>query len=173
MTPQDISDLWAFMQTLPQSDNVPAENALAFPYSIRKSVGGWKLFLMSGDAPVIDIPSGDARLERGRYLVEGPGHCGECHTPRNALGGLRHDLWLAGGENPDGEGRIPNITPGAKDMGDWSESEIVDYLATGFTPEFDSVGGSMASVQANMAKLPKSDLEAIAAYLKAVPAVAE
>lgn len=173
MTPQDISDLWAFLQTLPQSGNVPADNALAFPFSIRASVGGWKLFLMSDDAPVIPVAAGDAKLERGRYLVEGPGHCAECHTPRNALGGLRHDQWLAGGENPDGEGRIPNITPGAKDMGAWSESEIVDYLATGFTPEFDSVGGSMASVQANMAKLPKSDLEAIAAYLKAVPAVVE
>jgi mono/diheme cytochrome c family protein len=79
--------------------------------------------------------------------------------------------WLAGAPNPEGEGRIPNITPGSKSIGSWSESDIINYLETGFTPDFDSVGGSMVEVQQNMAKLPASDREAIAAYLKAVPAI--
>jgi mono/diheme cytochrome c family protein len=172
MSDQDVADLWEFMRTLPQSDNVPAENALNFPFSIRMGAGVWKALFMDA-SPRVSIDTADAKLARGQYLVEGPGHCGECHTPRNALGGFLADAWLGGAKNPDGEGRIPNITPGAKEVGAWSEGEIVDYLATGFTPEFDSVGGSMVSVQQNMAKLPKSDLEAIAAYLKAVPAVAE
>jgi mono/diheme cytochrome c family protein len=135
-------------------------------------VGVWKALYLD-TAPRVAVDTADAKLARGQYLVEVPGHCGECHTPRDAMGGFISGQWLAGGDNPDGEGRIPNITPGAKDVGAWSESEIVDYLATGFTPEFDSVGGSMVSVQQNMARLPKSDLEAIAAYLKAVPAVSQ
>lgn len=172
MAPQDLSDLWAFLQTLPPSDNRPAENALKFPFSIRASVGGWKLLFLDA-SPRVALETDDAKVLRGQYLVEGPGHCGECHTPRNALGGFKAGQWLAGAANPDGEGRIPNITPGAKDAGRWSEAEIVAYLETGFTPEFDSVGGSMVEVQKNMANLPKADLEAIAAYLKAVPAIVE
>jgi len=86
------------------------------------------------------------------------------------LGGLKVDQWLAGGPNPEGEGRIPNITPAEGGFGSWGTGDIVNYLETGFTPEFDSVGGAMVSVQKNMAQLPKEDREAIAAYLKAVPA---
>ncbi|MGI9351983.1 MAG: c-type cytochrome, partial [Rhizobiaceae bacterium] len=110
------------------------------------------------------------QLTRGRYLVEALGHCGECHTPRNLLGGMTKSKWLAGGSAPEGDGKIPNITPHDDGIVSWSESDIVYYLETGFTPDFDSVGGSMVSVQENMARLPKSDLEAIARYLKSVPA---
>ena len=80
-------------------------------------------------------------------------------------------MWLSGAPNPDGEGRIPNITGGETALGSWSAADIAGYLKTGFTPEFDSVGGSMVDVQENMAMLPASDREAIAAYLKAIPAV--
>jgi mono/diheme cytochrome c family protein len=76
--------------------------------------------------------------------------------------------WMAGAPNPSGEGNIPNITPGKLT---WSEGEIVSYLTSGFTPEYDSVGGHMVHVVENMAKLPDSDRQAVAAYLKAVPAV--
>ena len=88
-----------------------------------------------------------------------------------ALGGFLSEQWLAGGPNPDGEGTIPNITPGSKSMGSWSEGDIVTYLESGFTPDYDSVGGSMVEVQKNMAELTAADREAIAAYLKAIPAV--
>ena len=66
---------------------------------------------------------------------------------------------------------MPNITGGKGGIGAWSQDEIAEYLATGFTPEYDSVGGSMVEVQANMAMLTPDDRAAIAAYLKAVPAV--
>jgi mono/diheme cytochrome c family protein len=75
---------------------------------------------------------------------------------------------MAGAPNPSGEGNIPNITPGKLT---WSEGEIVSYLTSGFTPEYDSVGGLMVHVVENMAKLPESDRQAVAAYLKAIPAV--
>lgn len=167
MAMADINDLWGFMQTLPTSGNVAPDHELGFPFNIRRAVGLWKLlFLKSG--PVIELASADAQLTRGQYLVEGPGHCGECHTPRNMIGGLKLEGWLSGAKNPDGEGNIPNITP-AGSLKSWSAGDIAYYLESGFTPEFDSVGGSMVSVQSNMAKLPEEDRQAIAAYLKAIP----
>jgi mono/diheme cytochrome c family protein len=106
--------------------------------------------------------------EQGRYLVEVLGHCAECHTPRNRLGGLQRARWLAGAPNPSGKGNIPNITPAALD---WSVGDIAEYLSSGFTPEFDTAGGSMAEVIENTARLTDADRLAIAAYLKRVPAV--
>jgi mono/diheme cytochrome c family protein len=168
MSPKDVGDLFAYLQTLPSSSYVAPAHELQFPYNIRMAVGGWK-FLYFDNQPRTDLASADEKVTRGQYLVEGPGHCGECHTPRNALGGFEAGRWLAGGPNPEGQGTIPDITP-AGDIGSWSESDIASYLETGFTPDYDSVGGSMVEVQRNLAHLPKSDLEAIAAYLKAVPA---
>lgn len=168
MTKADINDLFGYLKTLPKSDNVAALHELGFPFNIRMAVGGWK-FLYFTDQPRVELASADERVKRGQYLVEGPGHCGECHTPRDPLGGFVKDRWLAGGPNPEGQGSIPDITSGG-DIKSWSEADIVNYLQTGFTPEYDSAGGSMVEVQQNMAHLPQADLEAIAAYLKAVPA---
>jgi mono/diheme cytochrome c family protein len=110
-------------------------------------------------------------VERGRLLVEGAGHCGECHTPRDRFGGLIRERWLAGAPNPEGKGRIPNITPAGENISDWSAADIAYYLESGFTPDFDTVGGSMVAVQENMAKLTAEDRAAIAAYLQALPAL--
>ena len=166
---QDVADLFGYLKSLPASGNAVPPHELAFPYDIRAAVGVWK-FLYFNDRPRVTLASADDKVKRGQYLVEGPGHCGECHTPRDALGGLKTEQWLAGGPNPEGKGTIPDITPGSKDVGSWSEADIANYLETGFTPDFDSAGGSMVEVQQNIAHLPKEDIEAIAAYLKAVPA---
>jgi mono/diheme cytochrome c family protein len=119
---------------------------------------------------VVAIDPADPVLARGRHLVEAVGHCGDCHTPRNLAGGPDRSRWLSGGPAPEGDGRIPNITPDG-DLGRWSPGEIAYFLETGFTPEFDVVGGAMAEVQRNMATLTPEDRAAIAAYLKAVPPV--
>lgn len=169
MKSEDVADLWAFMQTLPAVDNDPGPHRMGFPFNIRRGVGMWKL-LYAGNAPIASLDESDEKLVRGQYLVEALGHCGECHTPRDFAGGLNKSAWLGGAPNPDGEGRIPNITPGGT-IADWSEADIAYYLESGFTPEFDSVGGSMVDVQENMARLPAEDRDAIAAYLKAIPAV--
>ncbi len=165
-TLQDIVDLKAFLDTLPAETTPDQPHDLRFPFSIRPLLGGWKL-LYAGKGFVLPEPS-DAQIARGRYLAEALGHCGECHTPRGPLGGLNRDQWLGGAAIPAGEGETPNITPGGLD---WSATDIAFYLETGFTPQFDSAGGEMASVVKNMAHLPAADREAIAAYLKAVPAV--
>jgi len=165
MTGQDVADLWTYVQTLPTSTTPSQDHQIGFPFNIRRSLGGWKLLFESRDW---QMPAPTPELEHGRYIVEALAHCAECHTPRNALGGLDRSRWMAGAPNPDGKGRTPNITPAKLT---WSEGEIFDYLTTGFTPEFDSVGGHMAHVVENMAKLPESDRRAVVAYLKALPAV--
>jgi len=136
---------------------------VGFPFSIRAGLGLWKAaFMPRGWVVTGDLPPDVAR---GRYLVEGLGHCGECHTPRNIAGGLQTTRWLNGAPNPNGRGTVPNITPAALD---WSSADIVAYLETGFTPEYDSAGGHMAEVVENYAKLPAQDRAAVAAYLKRV-----
>ncbi|MCR9108052.1 cytochrome c [Marivita sp. XM-24bin2] len=164
MTDQDVVDLWAFWQTLPEDATPSQPQEVNFPFSIRRSVGVWKYLYLTDDWVMQDVPKPE--LERGRYLVEALAHCGECHTPRDALGGLDRSQWLAGAANPTGPGQIPSLTP--DDLG-WGPTDIVYYLETGFTPDFDSAGGHMVSVIENFAKLPASDREAVAAYLKALP----
>ncbi|TPI40690.1 c-type cytochrome [Mesorhizobium sp. B3-1-6] len=169
MKPADIADLYAFMKTLPAVAGKAPDHRLSFPFTIRRGIGLWKLVYLSPE-PVIVLPEGTPdKVLAGRYLVEGPGHCGECHTPRDFAGGVRKGEWLAGAVAAEGSGVVPNITPDGKSIKDWSEADIANYLETGFTPDFDSVGGAMVDVQRNMAQLTADDRAAIAAYLKAVP----
>jgi mono/diheme cytochrome c family protein len=160
MSDQDVADLFAFMQTLPAVATDAPVHRVSFPFSVRRGIGLWKRLYLS-DAPQVTLAGASEEALRGQYLVEALGHCGECHTPRAITGGLETDRWLGG---------RPNITP-AGDIADWSETDIAYYLESGFTPDFDSAGGRMASVVRNMARLPAEDRAAIAAYLKAVPGV--
>ncbi len=166
-TGQDIADLYAFLKTLPPVSVANRPHDVGFPFSIRRMMGGWKL-LFFGDDWALEGDDHSDEVIRGRYLAEALGHCAECHTPRNAIGGMDRARWLAGGPNPSGEGKIPNITPGALE---WSAADIAEYLKSGFTPSFDVVGGEMADVVKNISHLSDADRAAIAAYLKAVPAV--
>ncbi|MEO5756012.1 MAG: cytochrome c [Mesorhizobium sp.] len=169
MNPADIADLYAFLKTLPAVAGKAPDNSLSFPFSIRRGIGLWKLLYLS-DRPVVAFPEGTpAPVMAGRYLAEGPGHCGECHTPRDFAGGTKKTEWLAGAVAAEGSGVVPNITSGDGGFGNWSEADIANYLETGFTPDFDSVGGAMVDVQRNMAELAPEDRAAIAAYLKAIP----
>ncbi|MBZ9808769.1 cytochrome c [Mesorhizobium sp. BR1-1-9] len=169
MKPADIADLYAFLKTLPAVAGRAPANSLSFPFNIRRGIGLWKRLYLS-EQPVVSLPEGaPGPVIAGRYLVEGPGHCGECHTPRDLAGGTKKSEWLAGATAAEGSGIIPNITSGEGGIGDWSQADIANYLETGFTPDFDSVGGAMVDVQRNMAELAPEDRAAIAAYLKAIP----
>ena len=165
---QDIADLKVFMDRLPASDRANEPHEIGFPFNQRMLLGPWKLLNL--DRAWVMVDPSDAETARGRYLVEAMGHCGECHTPRNPIGGLDLGRWMGGAPNPSGKGRIPNITPAALD---WSAGDIAYYLKSGFTPDFDSAGGEMSEVVTNMAHLPEADLAAIAAYVKALPPVAQ
>jgi mono/diheme cytochrome c family protein len=166
MQVQDVADLHAFLQTLPADPTPSQPHELGFPFSLRQAIGVWKLLYLDGDWAVPGSLTPTA--ERGRYISEALAHCGECHTPRTALGGMDTARWLGGAPNPSGQGRIPNITP-AK-LG-WTGPDIVQYLTTGFTPEYDSVGGHMVHVVENMARLPEADRQAVSEYLLMVPGV--
>ena len=161
---QDLADLFAFMQTLPPSDAPSQPHEVGFPVTITRGIGLWNMMNLHDDFAVqANLTEQQAR---GRYLSEALAHCAECHTPRDSLGGLDRSRWMEGAPNPTGDGTIPALTP---DELDWSEDEIAAYLADGFTPEFDTAGGQMASVVKNLANLPDADRQAIAAYLKALP----
>ena len=168
MSYEDLIDLKAYLDSLPavKSDVPPSE--LRFPFNFRRGLGLWHLLYVDGKSFTPD-PNVSAEINRGAYLVRGPGHCSECHSSRNAFGGIVKDTEFAGAESPEGRGAAPNITPSEDGIGDWSEEDIAYLLETGNEPDFDVIGETMAAVQENMAKLTAEDRKAIAAYIKSLP----
>jgi mono/diheme cytochrome c family protein len=167
LTVGDVADLMAYLRTLPAVSGRAPQHELNPLFAIRRLVGFWKL-LYFRPGPIRPDPSRDEEWNRGRYLVEAIGHCAECHSSRDLFGGIKDRTRFAGGVDPEGTGFYPNITP--ERIGHWSEAEIADLLATGNTPDHGRVGSSMADVVANTAKLPQRDRDAIAAYIKSLPA---
>jgi mono/diheme cytochrome c family protein len=165
---EDVRDLFAFLKTLPPVSGKVRAHDLPFPFNIRRNIGIWKLLFMD-DHPFVADAGHSAQWNRGAYLVNGFGHCAECHSPRNLLGGIIASQRFAGGPNPEGEGFVPNITQ--KGLGDWSAKDIAFFLETGQTPDGDSAGGSMVRVIRNTSKLGADDRDAIADYVKSLPAI--
>jgi mono/diheme cytochrome c family protein len=167
----DVRDLFAFIKTLPAVAGRTADHDLPFPFNLRAGLGIWKYSYLDGRTFRPD-PSKSEQWNRGAYLVEGPGHCAECHSPRDFMGGIIGAQRMAGGPNPTGEGSVPNITQHPDGLSDWSEGDIAYLLETGNKPDFDTVGGDMGLVVRNMAQLPPDDRAAMAHYLKSLEPVA-
>jgi mono/diheme cytochrome c family protein len=167
MTFEDVGDLMAFLRTLPAVSGKVPPHDLALPFRIRRFVGFWK-FLYFDREPIASDPDRGDSWNRGRYLVEAVAHCAECHSSRDLLGGIKPQTRFAGGVDPEGVGYFPNITPSR--IGDWSEREIAEVLKTGNTPNHGRVGSSMTDVVTNTTMLPQSDRDAMAAYIKSLPA---
>ena len=164
----DLRDLFAYLKTLPPVSGKVRGHDLPFPFNIRRTLGLWKLLFLNGK-PFEPDPSKSAQWNRGAYLVNGPGHCAECHSPRDALGGVIESLRFTGGPSPDGQGGVPNITQFK--LKAWSEQNIADTIKDGMTPDADRVGGNMVEVVRNTSQLTEADRRAIAAYIKSLPAV--
>ena len=166
ITDSDLSDLWAFLQTLPASGRQSQPHELRFPFGFRFMVTTWKwLFFTPG--PSLEAQNGPAA--RGAYLVQTLGHCGECHTPRNFLGGPRRDRVLAGGMGHEGK-RVPNLTPAR--LKSWSDAELKEFLLSGATPDGDAAAEPMDEVIRNSSsRLAPADLTAVIAYLRSLPAI--
>jgi mono/diheme cytochrome c family protein len=150
--------------------NMPHE--LGFPFNIRLGVMAWK-WLNFTPGPLPTVAGKDEVWTRGRYLVEAAGHCAECHTPRDKLGGLVTSKWMAGSaDGAEGES-APNLTPDpTTGLGEWSEEDIAFALKLGMKPDGDSLGSLMAEVVENgTSKLTDADLAAMAAYLKSLPPI--
>jgi mono/diheme cytochrome c family protein len=169
MSANDLADLLAYLQTLPAVTGRVRDHDLSFPYTLRRGLGLWKLVFLR-DGPITPDPGRSPAWNRGRYLVESASHCAECHSPRNVAGAIEAEKRFAGGPNPEGKGIVPNITPDKSGIVSWSAGDIAELLKTGFTPDFDSVGGAMAPVVRNTAQLTDDDRAAMAEYLKSLPA---
>ena len=172
MRREDMLDLKAFLDTVEPVTAADKPHALRFPFNVRLFLHPWRwLFFERG--PAAADPAPDARLARGRYLVETLGHCAECHTPRNMLGASKRGRHLAGSRYGPGGLSVPNITPDPETgIGSWSEIDLTFFLRTGFTPTGDDVQGEMReAIDDGLRHLTQEDLEAMAAYLKALPAI--
>ncbi len=168
ITDHDLRDLFAYLRTLPPSAQESRPHELHLPFRFRFLLSGWKwMFFTPG--PLAADPKQTPVINRGAYLVQALGHCGECHTPRNLLGGPKASRFLAGGKGPDGKG-VPNITP--TKLKKWSDKDLADFLTTGVTADGDVVAASMGEVITNtLSKLTPEDLAAILAYLRSIPAL--
>jgi mono/diheme cytochrome c family protein len=164
----DLRDLFAYLKTLPSVPGRVRDHVLPFPFNIRHALGLWKILFLDG-AQLPSDTSRSASWNRGAYLVNGPGHCTECHSPRNALGGTIASLRFTGGPSSDGQGGVPNITQFK--LKSWSEADIAETLESGMTPDSDRVGGNMIEVVRNISQLTAEDRMAIATYIKSLPAV--
>ena len=142
---------------------------MPFPFNIRRTLGGWKLLFLDGE-PFKPDAAKDAAWNRGAYLVNGPGHCAECHSPRNLLGGIKRGQRFAGGPSPEGgDGWVPNITQHG--LSAWSHEDIVKLLETGENRDGDTVGGEMGKVVSNTRSSARRTSPAMAAYVKSLPPV--
>lgn len=168
----DMRALWAYLRAQPPVRQANKPHDVPFPFNLRLAVWGWK-FLYFDDAPIVADPTKPAAWNRGAYLVNALGHCGECHTQRNLLGGLKSDR-MFGGSTDGAEGKpVPNITPhSSAGISRWSEKDIADFLGSGMTPDGDFTGGLMGDVVAESTKyLTAEDRLAVAVYLKSLPPV--
>jgi mono/diheme cytochrome c family protein len=164
----DLRDLFAHLKTLPAVSGRVREHDLPFPFSVRRALGLWKILYLDGQPFRPDAARSEA-WNRGAYLVNGPAHCAECHSPRDLLGGIVTRQRFAGGPNPEGQGWVPNITQFA--LGRWSQDDIADFFEFGDKPDGRPILGSMVPVIRNTSQLPAGDRAAMAAYLKSLPPV--
>jgi len=167
MSVDDLRDLFAYLKTLPPVAGEVRGHDLRFPFNIRRGVGLWKLLFFDG-TPFKPDPSQTAQWNRGAYLVNGPGHCAECHSPRNMFGAIIADRRFTGGESPTGQGGVPNITQFK--LKNWTVQDIAGTLTDGLTPDAGLVGSVMIEVVGNTSKLTADDRTAIAVYIKSLPA---
>ncbi len=167
MSDTDIQNLWAFMRMIPPDPQPNRAHELRFPFAWRPLIIIWKwLFFIPG--PMIDNPTLTTQQARGAYLVNALGHCSECHTPRNFLGGPKNSRFLAGGEIS--EGLVPNLTPTR--LKSWSDDALKNFFKTGLTPDGDATGDAMDEVVTKItSKLSPEDLAALIAYLRSLPAL--
>ena len=162
VTDGDLDALYAFLMSRRPVRQEAPPNRLIFPLGFRPLLAGWKmLFLHKG--PVAPDADRSADWNRGRYLVEGLGHCGGCHTPRNLAGGEKRGQRLAGGV---AEGwRAPPLDASNPAARSWTVQALQQYLSTGISPDHSAAGGPMGPVVESLSQVPKADVRAIATYI--------
>lgn len=164
-TDQDVADLWAAFQTVAPVAEPSKPHEMLPPFNIRAGLKVWRgLFLETG--PFQPDPDRSDAWNRGKFIVEGPAHCGACHTPRNLLGARQAEQFLHGADTlPDG-GKSPPITGAALKRNGWTVNSLKYALRSGIMPDGDVFGGSMGEVvRDGTAFLSDEDRTAIATFL--------
>lgn len=167
---KDLKDLWAYLRSLPPNPRANQAHDLKFPFGVRALVAGWK-WLYFKPGPFQPDPKQSTQVNLGGYIVQALGHCGECHTPRNPLGGTRAERALAGGMGPEGKD-IPNLTPA--NLKKYSDADLKNLLTTGLTADGDVLAEAMGEVVTNtISQMSSVDLDAMVAYLRSLPSIAD
>jgi len=161
-TGDDVHSLYAFLINQPPVHNAIPPNQLAFPFNFRPIVAGWKVLFLR-ETPLLNDGSKSAAWNRGRYLVEGLGHCGSCHTPRNILGAEKRDKAYAGGDADGWE--TPPLNSNSVAAHKWTADQLTEYLSTGWHRLHGAAAGPMADVTYNLAQAPTQDVRAVAEYI--------
>jgi mono/diheme cytochrome c family protein len=166
----DLADLWAYLRSLPPDPRPGKAHDLRWPFRWRYPLAVWKWLYFDAGQPAGGATRARAAA-RGAYLAEALGHCGECHTPRNFLGGVKRERFLPGGKTPEGKD-VSNLTP--TNLKKWGDKDLADFLVNGTTPDGDSPAEAMAEVIRNTtSQLTPQDLGALVAYLRTLPPVAD
>ena len=169
MTHEDMQALYAYLMTLPESSREIRPHHLHWPFSSRSMMSYWKARRFT-PGEFSANPQQSAQWNRGAYLANALGHCGECHTPRDYLGASRHDLYLAGTCTGPDDRRVPNITPDRETgIGHWTHEELMTFLGTGKKPDGSFTDSLMAEVLGTSCmRLTGPDLQALAIYLRSL-----
>jgi mono/diheme cytochrome c family protein len=170
VTEDDARAIKAYLDSLAPEHAPRKPLHMAFPFNVRDGLLAWRTAFFKPKTFAPDPKKSDV-VNRGAYLVEGLGHCGECHNRDNLLGASQWSGRLEGGEI---EGwYAPNITSdGRQGVGQWSEDEIATYLKTGSAAGRGvALGPMLETIHDSLSHLTDADLHAMAAYLKSVPAV--
>ena len=167
----DMQALYAYLMSQTPVKQVQPANALRFPFNMRPLMAGWNaLFLRKGEVQA--QPQQSAQWNRGQYLVNGLGHCAACHSPRNLMGAEKGGASFLAGGMVDGW-EAPALNSLSKAPTPWTEDQLFNYLSTGYSDAHGVAAGPMGPVVSELAKLPRTDVRAMAVYLASLNGSAE
>ncbi|WP_230982053.1 molybdopterin cofactor-binding domain-containing protein [Pseudomonas sp. Bc-h] len=159
----DMQALYAYLMSQTPVKQVQPANSMQFPFNMRPLMAGWNaLFLRKGEVQA--QPQQSAQWNRGQYLVNGLGHCAACHSPRNLMGAEKGGTSFLAGGMVDGW-EAPALNSLSKSPAPWTEDQLFNYLSSGYSDAHGVAAGPMGPVVSELAKLPKSDVRAMAVYL--------
>jgi mono/diheme cytochrome c family protein len=166
LKPEDVADIWAYLQSLPPVKNAVPDQAGLMQNMMRRGLTFWKMLAFDPAQPAPQDTARSAEWNRGAYLVNGPGHCAECHTPRTAYMALDATRAFMGGPHPDGKGKVPSLHALVARERFKDKADLVAAFQGGEAMGYEHISsGGMGEVQSNLSKLPEADLNAIAEYL--------
>lgn len=164
MSPGDVVDLKAYLDTVEPVATVSRPHQLMWPFSDRRLLGAWKVLYHRPQVYDLNANESD-NWNRGAYLIHGPGHCAECHSARNILGGITGTPLNGAGSSIYADG-APALAGKESTIQDWTLDDLVFYFTVGLTPDGDSSGGKMTDViEHGTSHLSEDDLTAMATYL--------